>query len=536
MFAKRNRLKVNKRIKAALWSRVSYHYLNTFFALGRSKPLLFEDCWELDDDFRAEQNSIQIEAEWAKELIKDKPNLSRAIFRANKGYILPVLIIHLFILSSRVAIAFITQPLLEWLVLGKGDNSVYIYVGLLALLTIVRSTITPVLVEYEQVISHQNRVQLNTMLYKKILKLSLDGYNQTSIGTMVNYIANDTMFYEKFSIIGFIVAAPVTLITAVGLLIHVGRWPAVIGLGIYMVLFVCTTLIGGKMGSLRSKTGQAADKRLTILEEMLNAIQVVKMYCWEKFFVTNLVEARQEEIKYYKIQAILQGMVTSFSFLSSHLLVIFVYVAAFYLDDYEDLFTTSIIFTILMLSNNIQGFVKIFTFAVFLLKTFFKANERIQKGLMLPEDDKINIKYSESILFDNYKAGYKEQSGEIQICLENLSFEVSKGQLLGVIGPVGSGKTSLLNCLIGETVCLGGSMHRPKIISVTTQEAWVFGGTIKENILMNLPFQKSRYDKIVESTCLNADFKQLSNGDETVVGEKGVTLSGGQVARVSLAR
>ena len=206
MFAKRNRLKVNKRIKAALWSRVSYHYLNTFFALGRSKPLQFEDCWELDDDFRAEKNSIQIEAEWTIELIKDKPNLSRAIFRANKGYILPVLLIHLFILSSRVAIAFITQPLLEWLVLGKEDNSVYIYVCLLALLTIVRSTITPVLVEYEQVISHQNRVQLNTMLYKKILKLSLDGYNQTSIGTMVNCIANDTMFYKSFLFFGFIVA------------------------------------------------------------------------------------------------------------------------------------------------------------------------------------------------------------------------------------------------------------------------------------------------------------------------------------------
>ena len=290
------------------------------------------------------------------------------------------------------------------------------------------------------------------------------------------------------------------------------------------------------MGSLRSKTGQAADKRLTILEEMVSAIQVVKMYCWEKFFVAKLVDARREEINYYKTQAIFQGMVSSFGFMSSHILVIFVYLAAFYLENYEDLFTTSIIFTILMLSNNIQGFVKIFTFAVFLLKTFFKANKRIQKGLLLPEDNLVNTNYSDSISFENYTAGYKKQSGETQTCVENLSFKICQGQLLSVIGPVASGKTSLLNCLIGETTCLKGSIQHPKKISITTQEAWVFGGTIKENILMNLPFEKSRYEKVVEVTCLNTDFNQLSNGDNTIVGEKGVTLSGGQKARVSLAR
>ena len=152
-----------------------------------------------------------------------------------------------------------------------------------------------------------------------------------------------------------------------------------------------------------------------------------------------------------------------------------------------------------------------------------RANERIQEALLLPENEVDEQVDSKTLKFENYSTGYKSCSA-----LEGLNFEIKKGELLGVIGPVGSGKTTLLNCLIGETVSIKGTKLQPQSISITTQEAWIFGGSIKANVLMNLPFDEKRYKEIVQATCLTADFELLPNGDETIVGEKGVTLSGGQ--------
>ena len=210
MFEARKPLKENKRTKARLWSKLSFHYLGSFFALGRQRPLVFRDFWELDDSDRAVNQIDRLEKEWKVELTKENPSLSKAVFRANKWHILPCCFIQIYLLSTRLVVAFITQPLLEWLVLGRTDNSVYIWVGLLALATCSRTFFLHYLLEFEEIVSHRMRVQLNTLVYQKILRLSLNGYNQTTIGTIINYIANDTMFYERaMMMLCFFVGTPI---------------------------------------------------------------------------------------------------------------------------------------------------------------------------------------------------------------------------------------------------------------------------------------------------------------------------------------
>ena len=113
------------------------------------------------------------------------------------------------------------------------------------------------------------------------------------------------------------------IVVSTTLLIWMSGWAGVIGLATYLVLFFMVAVVTSKTGALRSKTGKIADQRISLMEEMLNAIQVVKMYCWERFFVSNLIEARKKEVKYYKIQAMLLALSMTFLFLSSHMLVIF---------------------------------------------------------------------------------------------------------------------------------------------------------------------------------------------------------------------
>lgn len=118
--------------------------------------------------------------------------------------------------------------------------------------------------------------------------------------------------------------------------------------------------------------------------------------------------------------------------------------------------------------------------------------------------------------------------------LSNISIDIKKGHLVGIIGHVGSGKSSLLQVILKEMDIQAGSLVVRGSTAYTNQEPWIFNSTIRQNIIFGLEYDKDQYDKTVNACGLDSDFKQFPYGDLTAVGEK--TLSGGQKARVSLAR
>ncbi|XP_023215356.1 ABC transporter C family member 10-like [Centruroides sculpturatus] len=110
------------------------------------------------------------------------------------------------------------------------------------------------------------------------------------------------------------------------------------------------------------------------------------------------------------------------------------------------------------------------------------------------------------------------------------------GELLLVVGHVGSGKTSLLMSLLGEIPITSGEVSVKGKISYASQEAWVFNATVKENILFGEEYHEDKYRKILHITALEKDIRLFPKGDQTIVGERGVMMSGGQKARINLAR
>ena len=122
--------------------------------------------------------------------------------------------------------------------------------------------------------------------------------------------------------------------------------------------------------------------------------------------------------------------------------------------------------------------------------------------------------------------------------LKQLNLSVKSGQFVGVVGPVGAGKSALLDSLLGEMQRAGGrvAVTRGRGVGLVKQEPWLQQGTVRDNILWGKAYQFSWYTKVVEACALKQDFSQLARGDLTQVGEGGVTLSGGQRARVALAR
>ncbi|KAJ8687081.1 hypothetical protein QAD02_022875 [Eretmocerus hayati] len=120
----------------------------------------------------------------------------------------------------------------------------------------------------------------------------------------------------------------------------------------------------------------------------------------------------------------------------------------------------------------------------------------------------------------------------VETTLEDVCLELEKGKLYIVIGMVGSGKSSLLSTILGEVNLLQGTVRKSGGVSYADQESWVFGATVRQNILFGQPFDRQRYQKVVKACALQKDFKQFPQGDQTVVGERGGSLSGGQKARV----
>lgn len=120
--------------------------------------------------------------------------------------------------------------------------------------------------------------------------------------------------------------------------------------------------------------------------------------------------------------------------------------------------------------------------------------------------------------------------------LQNISFTVKQGELLAVIGPVGAGKSSLLSAVLGELPKDKGLINVTGRIAYVSQQPWVFSGTVRSNILFDKEYEKEKYENVLKVCALKKDLELLANGDLTVIGDRGATLSGGQKARVNLAR
>lgn len=146
----------------------------------------------------------------------------------------------------------------------------------------------------------------------------------------------------------------------------------------------------------------------------------------------------------------------------------------------------------------------------------------------------VDTAHEVEIIIKNISARWLETT--VDNTLDDIDFRVQDDQLVTIIGPVGSGKSSLLHVILKELPILKGSVDVYGTVSYTSQEPWVFAGSIRQNIIFGQHMDEQRYQQVLSVCALEQDLCLLPYGDQTLVGERGVTLSGGQKARVNLAR
>ncbi|XP_011647242.1 multidrug resistance-associated protein 4-like isoform X2 [Pogonomyrmex barbatus] len=408
--------------------------------------------------------------------------------------------------------------------------SAMIFLGILVILITHHSTLG--LME----IGMRVRIACSSLIYRKILRLS--NFSTTSSGQIVNLLSNDMSKFEQL----FVPLHYIWILPIQGCIISFLIWRSV-GIaslaGVFLIIIQTIPLqgyIGKWISKLRLKIAIRTDERVHLMSEIIKGVQVIKMYTWEKPFEELVNRARKYEIDILTIISYLRGF-TLATFVFTERTTLYFTIMAYVLYGHsisaDKVFSMAQYFNILQLTMAI-----LYPMAVAAAAEATVSVKRIENFLLLNENvpltQSLSITKETSILMKNVSASWTTTA--IVNTLHNISIQIKTGKLYTVVGPVGAGKSSFLQAILGELKISQGQVHVGGQISYACQEPWLFAGTVRNNILFGQSYNKDKYQNVINVCALIKDFEQLPYGDKTLVGDRGTILSGGQRARINLAR
>jgi ATP-binding cassette, subfamily C (CFTR/MRP), member 4 len=431
----------------------------------------------------------------------------------------------------------------------------------------------------------------SSLLYRKSVHLSKQSMATVTTGLITNLISTDVerlLFAGPF--LPFAIVSPAHLICSTYFVWRLVGPFALCGMALIILTVPMHMLVSRTTAKLRTKSAEQTDKRVKLTSELLSGMRVIKMYAWEKAFAHVIQAIRKIEISYIQRSGYIKAANLSLYFCTSALVTLATFVP-YHLSGHE--VTATKVFT----CYGYYNFVKL-NMSLFMPNFIHSFSEmrvslrRIEGFLMLPEhsvesiqshsqplprnsdlskgvsntqqndtlnsihmqlkDPETNKPQSELALVAETEIDHTTPnvSPQSSICvntmtcewikdtpvLREVTFEARAGDLICVVGPVGSGKSTLLMALLGELRPKSGSVQVFGSKSYSSQDAWILSSSIRDNICFGEPFQEDWYEQVVSACSLLDDFARFPYGDMTEVGERGVTLSGGQKARLSLAR
>ncbi|KAI9504392.1 P-loop containing nucleoside triphosphate hydrolase protein [Coemansia spiralis] len=335
--------------------------------------------------------------------------------------------------------------------------------------------------------------------------------------------------------------------------------PALIGLTITVIYYPLTKLMVKYLIKYQRRLMALDDERVTMITEMFQGIRAVKLFGWQSRFIKKVRDKRDEEISAYWTLMFLQLPVSFVRSLTTSLIL--VAILAIYTLGYGHTLTPDVVFPSItvfsMVSATFNGIPGLFRWMSGCYVSLTRIESFMVQSQVQELADRVATTGAQTPLVqDELVQADVNMKG---FTLSNITLRFPTGGLSVIVGPTGSGKSSLLSALIGEMTLTAGRVILPTAdtqcsgqyheivelsgqklvmtdIAYVAQEAWLRNATIRENILFGEPYQKDRYEEVLRVCALKPDLRILKAGDMTEIGERGVTLSGGQKQRVALAR
>ncbi|KAK5646883.1 hypothetical protein RI129_005347 [Pyrocoelia pectoralis] len=549
--------KPNPRENANFFSILTFWYTWPIFVKGRKREMQVSDLYKTLSSQESKLLGDKIEKIWRNEELKalnlnKKPSITKVLFKMFGAEFVGHAIIGLFgDVGSVLLQPVILGELMDYYIPGQvtktKTNAYCLALALILCISFYVQVTAPNNLGYMQV-GMKMRVACCSLVYRKAIRLSKTALGQTTVGQIVNLVSNDVARFDTFTYMAhYIWTAPLqTLIGSFIMYQEVG-FSAVAGVAAILLFIPVQSGVAKMTAKFRSQSTQKTDERVRLMNEIISGIQVVKMYAWEKPFAKLVSVIRRNELKFIRATSCPRAVVFSYIPFSGQLCL---FISILSCITFNQSITPRKVFVLVSFFNVLRkSMCGSFTYATAEIAELSVSLKRLNNFLILNEKSAVPIKQiapfrysvqqetaakSGSISIENGNAKWNELSTDY--IFKNLNINVKPGSVVAIIGPVGSGKSAILQLLLKELPLAEGDLEVYGDISYASQEPWVFNGTVRQNILFNKPYSEKRYESVINKCSLTRDLQLFTRADMTFVGERGVTLSGGQRARISLAR
>jgi len=367
---------------------------------------------------------------------------------------------------------------------------------------------------------------------------------------------------------------------ALGLLYMQVKFAFLAGLAVIILLIPVNRVIALKISASSDLMMKEKDERVRKMGELLVYMRTIKMYAWEHFFVGRILQSRNQELKQLSIRKYLDAFCVYFWACTPALFSLCtfgLFVLTGHTLDAATVFTSLSLFNILIGPLNsfpwvINGILEAQVSARRLrrylscaeidptwTKSLFSSTAETQNNAttLVPGTLDVTIPNGDDGVFvdedciihktqQRHPMAVVVQSADFTWLntpekndtptLTDISISIPRGSLVAVLGKVGSGKSSLLAALLGEMHRLNGELHIDGDLALVAQTPWIQAATLRDNVLFGSDFDDQRYEEVIKACALDVDIQGMQGNDLAEIGEQGLNLSGGQRARLALAR
>ncbi|KAG9017508.1 hypothetical protein FRB90_001017 [Tulasnella sp. 427] len=408
---------------------------------------------------------------------------------------------------------------------------------------------------------------LISSIFDRSLRLSNRARSAISNGKLIAHISTDVSRIDFALSFAMGATAPLQIIICLALLLANLGWSALPGFGLFFLVTPLQFMAMKRMFEFRKKAMVWTDKRTKLLQELLGGMRIIKFFAWEIPFLNRIAEFRVREVRYVRILLTVRSAINAVAFslpVFAAVISFVAYALSGHSLDPAVIFASLTFFQLLrmplMLLPVTLSSATDAVNAVNRLQSFYEAElqgatKHIDPALPVairvehasftwdaPPPDTTGEKKKGKLGKGKAKApsATADESSspkeERIFQLKDLTLDIPYGKLIAIVGPVGSGKSSLLQGMIGEMRSTSGKVTFGGKVAYCPQMAWIQSNSIRDNILFGLPYDEERYWSVVKASELEPDLAILPAGDMTEVGERGISLSGGQKQRINIAR
>uniref|UniRef100_A0A8D0PEG3 ATP-binding cassette sub-family C member 12 n=1 Tax=Sus scrofa TaxID=9823 RepID=A0A8D0PEG3_PIG len=575
------RLAPNPVDDAGLLSFATFSWLTPLMVRGYRHTLTVDTLPPLSPYDSSDINAKRFRILWDEEVEKmgpEKASLGRVVWKFQRTRVLMDIVANILcIIMAAIGPVILIHQILQ----QTQSISRKVWVGIGLCMALFTTEFTKVLfwalawaINYRTAI--RLKVAVSTLVFENLV--SFKTLTHISVGEVLNILSSDSYsLFEAALFCPLPATIPILMAVCAVYSFFILGPTALIGISVYVIFIPIQMFMARLNSAFRRSAVSVTDKRVQTMNEFLTCIKLIKMYAWEKSFTNTIRDVRKRERKLLEKAGFVQSGNSALTSIASTIAIVLTFTCHILL---RRKLTAPVAFSVIAMFNVMKFSIAILPFSV---KAAAEANvslRRMKKILIAksppsyvtqPEDPDTVLLLANATLTWEQEAsrksdlkkvqnpkkhflkkqrpeaysmnpsaqgvtGPEEQCGSPKSVLHNISFVVRKGKVLGICGNVGSGKSSLIAALLGQMQLQQGIVAVNGTLAYVSQQAWIFHGNVRENILFGEKYDHQRYQHTVRVCALQEDLSSLPYGDLTEIGERGLNLSGGQRQRISLAR